>query len=85
MTQDRVVESTWSGRKLDEWLHAEFPEKSKSAWQKEVRRGNVKLDGNRVLRSNVKLMGWFAHDAVQASAETPEDGSANFAILDQIA
>lgn len=57
MAEDRVVESSWSGRKLDEWLHAEFPQKSKSAWQKEVRRGRVKLDGNRVLRSNVKLKG----------------------------
>lgn len=38
-----------------------------------------------VVQYRLGLMGWFAHDAVQASAETPEDGSANFAILDQIA
>jgi para-nitrobenzyl esterase len=30
-------------------------------------------------------LGWFAHEAIRASAETPEDASANFGTLDLIA
>ncbi|MEM9278362.1 MAG: carboxylesterase family protein [Pseudomonadota bacterium] len=38
-----------------------------------------------VIQYRLGPMGWFAHDALEDSAKTPDDRSANFAILDQIA
>ncbi|MFT7484565.1 MAG: 23S rRNA pseudouridine1911/1915/1917 synthase [Candidatus Paceibacteria bacterium] len=43
-----------SGKRLDEILAELYPERSKAALQKLVRRGKVILDGERVLRSNVR-------------------------------
>ena len=42
------------GRRLDEILAELYPEHSRAALQKLVRRGRVRLDGKRVLRSNVR-------------------------------
>lgn len=52
-----IVAKSDRGRRLDEALARLFPERSRAAWQKEVRRGNVLLDGRRVVRSNVRLAG----------------------------
>ena len=41
------------GRRLDEILQSVFPEHSRARLQKLVRRGEVRLDGRRVRRSNV--------------------------------
>lgn len=43
-----------SGQRLDQILAELFPERSKAALQKLVRRGKVHLDGKRILRSNVR-------------------------------
>ncbi len=37
-----------------------------------------------VVQYRLGPMGWFAHEALRESAATPDDASANFAILDQI-
>jgi 23S rRNA pseudouridine1911/1915/1917 synthase len=43
-----------SGKRLDLILAELFPDRSKAALQKLVRRGAVEVDGRRVLRSNIK-------------------------------
>jgi 23S rRNA pseudouridine1911/1915/1917 synthase len=49
-----VIPARLAGKRLDEILAELRPERTKSAWQKQVRRGEVKLDGKRVLRSNIR-------------------------------
>ena len=48
------IPANLSGRRLDEILAELCPERSKAALQKLVRRGGVKLNGQRVLRSNIR-------------------------------
>tara|TARA_R110000868_G_scaffold35106_4_gene126024 strand:- start:5488 stop:7197 length:1710 start_codon:yes stop_codon:yes gene_type:complete len=38
-----------------------------------------------VIQYRLGPLGWFAHPALRADAQLPEDGAANFALLDQIA
>lgn len=53
--EQQEVPRELSGARLDEVLAALFPSRSKAAWQKQVRRGGVRLDGRRVLRSNLRV------------------------------
>lgn len=43
-----------SGKRLDQVMAELFPERTKAALQKLVRRGKVHVDGERVLRSNIR-------------------------------
>lgn len=51
---DQEIPARLSGKRLDEILHILHPEHSRSALQKMVRRGDVKLNGKRVVRSNIR-------------------------------
>ena len=53
-TTELSIPAHLSGRRLDEILAELCPERSKAALQKLVRRGGVKLNGKRVLRSNIR-------------------------------
>jgi 23S rRNA pseudouridine1911/1915/1917 synthase len=51
------VPGQMGGECLDAILAQLLPERSRAAWQKAVRRGQVRVDGKRVLRSNVRIGG----------------------------
>ncbi len=53
--QDLLVPERLAGKRLDAVLAELSPGRSRAAWQKAVRRGQVRLDGRRVLRSNLRL------------------------------
>lgn len=52
--QEVVIPKRLSGQRLDAILAELFPQHSKSALQKLVRRGGVQVDGKRTLRSNIR-------------------------------
>jgi len=56
-TQSRKVPASMSGMRFDHALAQLLPEKTRSQLQKLVRKGSVKLNGKKVLRSNIKLNG----------------------------
>jgi 23S rRNA pseudouridine1911/1915/1917 synthase len=51
---EREIPARHSGQRLDQILAELFPERTKAALQKLVRRGKVHVDGERVLRSNIR-------------------------------
>ncbi len=55
MSAEEQVPAELAGARLDEVLAALHPARTKAAWQKLVRRGAVRLDGRRVVRSNVRV------------------------------
>lgn len=57
MSAEEQVPAELAGARLDEVLAALHPARTKAAWQKLVRRGAVRLDGRRVVRSNVRVSG----------------------------
>ena len=56
-TQSIVIPKTMAGLRFDHALAELLPERSKSQLQKLVRKGSIKLNGRKVLRSNIKLQG----------------------------
>lgn len=56
-TQSLQIPKSMGGLRFDQALAQLLPERSKSQLQKLVRKGSIKLNGRKVLRSNVKLQG----------------------------
>lgn len=52
--QELEVPARLADQRLDAVLAELLPARTRAAWQKAVRRGEVRLDGERVLRSNVR-------------------------------
>ena len=78
---------SFQGRRLDHVLDELVPDHSRAALQKLVRRGRVKLDGRRVLRSNVRLGGGevLSLELEAAPPPTPRvvHEEADFAVFDK--
>lgn len=56
-TQSIVIPKSLAGVRFDRALAELLPERSKSQLQKLVRKGSIRLNGRKVLRSNIKLQG----------------------------
>ncbi|MFT4649242.1 MAG: 23S rRNA pseudouridine1911/1915/1917 synthase [Planctomycetota bacterium] len=56
-TQSIVIPKGLAGVRFDQALAQLLPERSKSQLQKLVRKGSIKLNGRKILRSNFKLQG----------------------------
>ncbi len=56
-TQSIRIPKAMAGKRFDHALAELLPERSRSQLQKLVRKGSIKLNGKKVLRSNVKLSG----------------------------
>mgnify|MGYP002630011089 CR=1 FL=1 len=67
---EREVPARMSGTRLDQVLAELYPEHSKAALQKLVRRGKVHVDGERVLRSNIRPR---RRARIQLFLESPKD------------
>ncbi|QDU68276.1 RluA family pseudouridine synthase [Engelhardtia mirabilis] len=52
---ERAVPRELAGQSLDRVLAGLWPDQTRSAWQKRVRRGEVRLDGKVVNRSNLRI------------------------------
>ena len=66
------------------WIHG-----GSNVWGRAAQYDGSELAARRnvivvVVQYRLGPLGWFAHDAVRAGGETPEDASANFAQLDHI-
>lgn len=69
----RVVPRAMCGARLDEVLDRLVESRSRAALQRAVRRGRVRVDGRRVLRSNVRVQGG---EVLVVAADGPRGGAA---------
>lgn len=80
MSAEEQVPAELAGARLDEVLAALHPARTKAAWQKLVRRGAVRLDGRRVVRSNVRVPAG-ARLRIQGEERGPAPPAAELVVL----
>ncbi|HCS55560.1 MAG TPA: RluA family pseudouridine synthase [Planctomycetaceae bacterium] len=80
---EHVIDETEVDKRLDHWLAAQFPEHSRSQWQKSITSGSVTVDGHKVkpsykLRLGERLTGPFPKPVL---AEIPPSREIDLDIL----
>jgi len=68
-SRQATVDPTEAGRRIDQWLASKWPERSRSAWQKAIKAGQVTVNGRVVPARSLVVAG----DVVRASMPAQDE------------